>query len=106
LKLTKVAVFAYGYFIGARAGRERYAQIVNVANRRPSDSRSSARVILRSAGATIPVVLTAVPDRRGRPSDGVLVEGSILTRLFGIRLLTLDATVVVVPADVSAPRQS
>jgi hypothetical protein len=33
LKLTNVAVFAYGYFIGARAGRERYVQIVNVADR-------------------------------------------------------------------------
>lgn len=50
--------------------------------------------------------LTAVPDRGGQPSDGVLVEGSIVTRLLGLRLLKLDATVVVVPADVSAPRPS
>jgi hypothetical protein len=48
-------------------------------------------------------VLTAIPDRRRRPSDGILVEASILARLLGIRLLTLDATVVLVPADVPAP---
>lgn len=39
-------------------------------------------------------------DRRRRLSDGALVEASILARVLGIRLLTLDATVVVVPADV------
>jgi hypothetical protein len=47
--------------------------------------------------------LEAVPDRRRRVSDGVLVEASILARLLGIRLLTLDATLVLVPAVVSAP---
>jgi hypothetical protein len=30
VKLTTAAVFAAGYLIGARAGRERYAQIVDV----------------------------------------------------------------------------
>ena len=29
MKLTAVAVFAAGYVIGARAGRERYAQIIH-----------------------------------------------------------------------------
>lgn len=51
----------------------------------------------------VPLVLTAVPDRRRRPSDGLVVEASILARLLGIRLLKLDATVVIVPADVTAP---
>jgi pyridoxal biosynthesis lyase PdxS len=55
-------------------------------------------------------VLAAVPDRRRRPSDGIVVEASILARVLGARLLTLDATVVVAPADVtarsSAPRDS
>jgi hypothetical protein len=36
-------------------------------------------------------------------SDGVLVQASILARLLGIRLLRLDATVVLVPADVPTP---
>jgi hypothetical protein len=48
-------------------------------------------------------VLTAVPDPRNLLSHGVLIEGSILARLMGIRVLTLDATVVLVPADVTAP---
>jgi hypothetical protein len=48
-------------------------------------------------------VLTAVPDRRRRPSDGLVVEASIAARVVGFRLLTLDATVVFVPADVTAP---
>ncbi len=29
MKLTRVALFAAGYVTGAKAGRERYAQIVN-----------------------------------------------------------------------------
>jgi hypothetical protein len=47
-------------------------------------------------------VLTAVPDRSRRLSDGVLVEASILARVIGVRLLTIDATVALVPADVTA----
>jgi len=31
--VTKVAIFAAGYFLGAKAGRERYAQILEVAAR-------------------------------------------------------------------------
>jgi hypothetical protein len=31
VKLASVAVFAAGYIVGAKAGRERYAQIVDVA---------------------------------------------------------------------------
>jgi hypothetical protein len=45
-------------------------------------------------------VLTVAPDRRRRLSQGVLVEGSILARLLGMRLLRLEATVVLTPADV------
>lgn len=33
MKLTTMAVFGAGYVLGARAGRERYAQIVEVAQR-------------------------------------------------------------------------
>jgi hypothetical protein len=65
--------------------------------------RGSAHVTPRRAGATSPLSLEAVPDRRRRVSDGVLVEASILARLLGLRLLTLDVTLVLVPADVSAP---
>jgi hypothetical protein len=45
----------------------------------------------------------AIPDRRRRLSEGVLVDARIRARLLGIRLLTIDATVVLAPADVSAP---
>ena len=48
------------------------------------------------------MALTAVPDRRRRLSDAVLVEASIRARVMGIRLLSLDATVVLVPADLTA----
>ena len=49
MKLTGVAVFAVGYVVGTKAGRERYAQIVDGvarASRRLeefSDRRSPAR---------------------------------------------------------------
>lgn len=33
MKLASVAVFAAGYIIGAKAGRERYAQIIDVLER-------------------------------------------------------------------------
>jgi pyridoxal biosynthesis lyase PdxS len=39
-----------------------------------------------------------------RSADGVVVEASIVARLLSIPLLTLDATVVIVPADATAPR--
>jgi hypothetical protein len=45
-------------------------------------------------------VLTVAPDRRRRLSQGVLVEASILARLLGLRLLRLEATMVLTPADV------
>jgi hypothetical protein len=51
---------------------------------------------------TVPVALSAIPDRRRRLSDGVLVDASIHARLLGLRLLTLDASIVLVPAELSA----
>jgi hypothetical protein len=36
----------------------------------------------------------------GRPSDGILIEASILARVLGLRLLTLDATITLAPAEV------
>ena len=52
---------------------------------------------------TAPVVLELAPDASKRLSDATLVEASITARLLGIRLLTLDATIALVPADVTAP---
>lgn len=58
---------------------------------------------LRPGKRTAPVVLELAPDRSKRLSDATLVEASIAARLLGMRLLTLDATIALVPADVAAP---
>jgi hypothetical protein len=68
---------------------------------RLSNSKSSVPVAPRAVAA--PVVLIPAPDRRRRLSDGALVEASIRARLLGIPLLRLDATVVLVPAEITAP---
>ena len=52
---------------------------------------------------TTPTVLAAVPDRNRRLADGVLVDACILARVLGLRLLTLEARVTVLPADVTKP---
>ncbi len=45
---------------------------------------------------------TVAPDRAGRrASDATLVEASITARLLGLRILRLDAHVVLVPAEVA-----
>jgi hypothetical protein len=59
------------------------------------------RVIPRPAETATRGELTVAPDRRRRLSQGVLVEASILARLLGLRLLMLEATVVLTPADVT-----
>jgi hypothetical protein len=65
------------------------------------DSKSSFHVVHRAAESNAPV-LTAVPDRRRRLSEGILMEALVLARLLGIKLLKLQATVVLMPADVAA----
>jgi hypothetical protein len=60
------------------------------------------RVGPRTHETPAPVGLTAIPDRRRRLSDGVLVDASIHARLLGLRLLTVDASIVLVPAEFSA----
>ncbi len=42
---------------------------------------------------------TVVPDSSKRLSDGLLIETTVLARLLGVRLLTLEGTVVVTPAQ-------
>jgi hypothetical protein len=59
------------------------------------------RVIPPPVEPAAPGVLTVAPDRRRRLSQGVLVEASILARVLGLRLLTLEATMVLAPADVT-----
>jgi hypothetical protein len=59
-------------------------------------------VALPAGTRAVPAVLEVTPDRRTRLSDAALVEASIAARLLGIRILTLNATVGLVPADTTA----
>jgi hypothetical protein len=99
-----VAVSA-GHIIGAKAGRERYAQIVEIVG---TDSQRLEELSPSHPPgppwAVPPVVVAAPrPDRERRPPGGVLVEGKIVARLLGLRLLRLDALIVLTPADLTAP---
>jgi hypothetical protein len=62
---------------------------------RRDDSRSTASAIERA-----PTSLIAVPDRDGQLSEGLLVEASIVARLLRVRLLAIDARLIVSPARV------
>lgn len=46
--------------------------------------------------------LTAEIDRRRRLSEGALVQASVRARLLGLPLLRLDASVVLMPAAITA----
>lgn len=67
---------------------------------RQSASKSSAPVVVPAGGRTTTRARTAVASDRGQ-GRATLVEASITARLFGMRLLTLDAKVALVPADVT-----
>jgi len=64
-------------------------------------SRSSASATRRVQETTLRDALGAAPDPGRRLSDGILIQASVLARLAGIKLLRLEATVVLVPAEVS-----
>jgi hypothetical protein len=57
----------------------------------------------RGVGTPVPVALTAAVDPSRRLSEGALVQASVRARLLGIPLLRLDATVVLMPAAITAP---
>jgi hypothetical protein len=56
----------------------------------------------RRAGTSAPVALTAAVDRSRRLSEGALVQASVRARVLGLPLLRLDATVVLMPAAITA----
>ncbi len=67
---------------------------------RRSDSRSTAHATERTPETSPSTNLIAVPDD-GRPlSEGLLVEASVVARLLRIRLLAIDARLIVAPARV------
>ena len=47
--------------------------------------------------------MTAIPDGTRQLSDGLIIDASVVARLLRIRLLTLDASVIVSPAEMQAP---
>ena len=57
----------------------------------------------RSIATPAPAALTAAVDPSRRLSEGGLVQASVRARLLGIPLLRLDATVVLMPAAITAP---
>ena len=61
---------------------------------------------LPTGKSAVPVVVAVAPDRRRRLSDAALVEASIAARLLGIRILTVNATVALMPADLTAATPS
>ena len=56
----------------------------------------------RSVAMPAPAALTAAVDPSRRLSEGGLVQASVRARLFGIPLLRLEATVVLMPAAITA----
>jgi hypothetical protein len=70
---------------------------------RRSDSRGTAHATERTPETSPSTNLIAVPDD-GRPlSEGLLVEASIVARLLRVRLLAIDARLIVAPAHVQRP---
>ena len=61
------------------------------------------RRAVRALGTPAPAALTAAVDPGRRLSEGALVQASVRARLLGIPLLQLDATVVLMPAAITAP---
>lgn len=66
-------------------------------SRRPGERRSDSRNT-----APTGTNLIAVPDGDRPLSEGLVVEASVVARLFRIRVLALGASVVIAPAQVRA----
>jgi hypothetical protein len=61
------------------------------------------RRVARGVATPARVALTAAVDPSRHLSEGALVQASVRARLLGIPLLRLDATVVLMPAAITAP---
>ena len=59
--------------------------------------------VVRGIKTPAPVAQTAAVDPSRHLSEGALVQASVRARLLGIPLLRLDATVVLMPAAITAP---
>jgi hypothetical protein len=58
---------------------------------------------VRGGAAAASFALSATVDPRRRLSEGSLIQASLRARLLGIPLLRLDATMVLIPAAITAP---
>jgi hypothetical protein len=67
---------------------------------RLSASTSSAPAALPAGSRVFPLGIEVAPDHGRRRSDATLIEASVTARLLGMSILTLDATVALVPAEV------
>jgi hypothetical protein len=61
------------------------------------------RRVAQGVGPPSAVALSAAVDPSRRLSEGALVQASVRARLLGLPLLRLDATVVLMPAAITAP---
>jgi hypothetical protein len=72
-------------------------------SRQPIERRSDSRRTANSTGQRPATSLVAVPDSGGRLSEGLVIEGTVVARLLGLRLLVLDARIVLAPAQLKDP---
>ena len=73
-------------------------------SRQPIEPRSDSRPTANGTGRRPATGLLAVPDSGGRLSEGLVVEGSLTARLLGLRLLVIDARLVLAPAQLTNSR--
>jgi len=73
---------------------------------RQGASRSTALATERTPETSPSTSLIAVPDGGRQLSDGLLVEASVVARLLRIRLLAIDARLIVAPAQVEGRRRA
>jgi hypothetical protein len=81
-------------------GPRRGVSAMHRSSRRRSARRSDSRSTAHATARTPSTNLIAVPDGARPLSEGLVVEASVVARLLRIRLLAIDATLIVAPAHV------
>ena len=104
MKLTGLGALGVGYVLGSRAGKERYEQIRQLAG------RAARRLKKYGEDGTLAswiegrrTVRTLEPDGASHLSDGAVVEARLDARLFGVKVLREDGTVLLAPGHLVAP---
>ena len=64
---------------------------------------SSAHARRPTLGASPTAAVIPIPDGTRQLSDGLVIDASVVARLLRIRLLTLEASVIVSPAEMQVP---